>query len=134
MLDKQLLVDKVRELNDSTYSDFKGFPISCKLASEKWSECFYLYSKNMIPISSSSDQARKDCELILVRICDSDSIIESAKIFEDAIIKFALTLCTGISPASSEVLNGIPPSGQISVMDLFTKSLNPSISCLEPNI
>lgn len=124
MLDKEKLIKEIRKLNDSSFNEFVGFPKTCNLATSSWSECFFVYSKEMIPSSANFEIAKSTCKSILSGICSASSMSESASIFVNAITQFAQNVSDGISIANPGVLNGVPPTSTLVLMPIFLKAMN----------
>lgn len=122
MLDKDLLISEIRKLNDSSYEEFVGFPSSCSLATDKWSDCFLLYCQDMIPSSTTKIEAKNLCRDVLLDICNADDFFESVQIFTNSIIQFCIKLSEGIYDGTFQVFQGIPPIGILNLIPVFLKA------------
>ena len=120
MLLEDILLSEVRKLNDNTYSEFIEFPKDCIEATEKWSEALYKYTQNIVPLSTTAILAKDAMKNQLQGICSSVSLVDSATIFESAILQFAQVLGNGMQASQ---FTSIPPSSSLNLATLFLESL-----------
>lgn len=127
MLDKDFLTSEIRKINDPFYELFGGWPASCSFACLRWTEAFYLYSKEMLPPSDTFLEAKAAFLTIIQGICSSNTLIRSATIFANAIMKMGEVIAPGIEVANPK-LKGIMPPTVLNLIPLFTRALNGELS------
>jgi len=120
MLQRQILQDEIRKLNDSTFEQFVGFPATCSSAAKSWSNAYYLYAKDILPTTTTSNTAKNSAEVILKQICSSNNFDASVLIFENSIKTFAMSLIPGMLPT----FTGIMPTRVLNLRPIFLRALN----------
>lgn len=120
MLYKETLLSEIRKLNDSSYEEFVEFPQSCSIACERWSESIFLFSKDILPASSTATVAKQTMKNSLQAICGSSNLIQSVTIFENSVIAYATQLALGMSSSN---FTGIIPSSPLNLISIFQASM-----------
>lgn len=83
--------------------DFKNYPNSLENAAQRWANAFHLYAKNVIPFSTTSEQAKKAFVDSFLQI----NFLNGKTQFPLCFISYASILASGMLPT----FLGTPPIG-----------------------
>jgi len=109
-MEKDILFEEIRKINDVGFEKFEKFPQSIDEAAKRWSNAIFKHCEDVIPPSITLEQAKQSCYIELLKVSSNP------KQFEIAIMKFAEVMKDGMIG-----FNGIMPPIDLNLFSVFTK-------------
>ena len=116
-MDKDILNDEIRKINDFDFEYFEQFPKSIDEAAERWSNAIFKHCEDVVPPSITLQQAKQICYLEFLKVSNNP------KQFEIAIMKFAEVMKDGMIG-----FNGVMPPTDLNLITVFLKGFSGSSS------
>jgi hypothetical protein len=108
MLDKSIILNEIRKINDQEYSEFVGFPETFSKTASRWAAAINKFGENVLPISTTSSLAKDAFESSMLPLLISNSPDPFSAPFLNYVTQLGLGMIGFVGSPPPEILNLIP--------------------------